>query len=96
MAEMLNSAIEAAVDIACPEFHSLARLAKHAAAGGVLLASGHSLVAAYVVFWPRWPGEFLRWREHALSSPWLLGILIVVLVMSLVGLAWPPKPRGQE
>ena len=38
-AEAFNSAIEAAVDLASPEWHDLARVAKDVAAGGVLLLS---------------------------------------------------------
>jgi diacylglycerol kinase len=38
-AELLNTAIEAAVDLASPEDHPLAKLAKDAAAAGVLAAA---------------------------------------------------------
>lgn len=96
MAEMLNSAIESAVDVASSAFHPLARLAKHAAAGGVLLAVGHSLVAAYAVFQPRWPDEIWRWREHAAASPVLLGFFLVLVFLSLAGLICPTKRRGYE
>ncbi|MCA9835578.1 MAG: diacylglycerol kinase [Trueperaceae bacterium] len=37
--ELLNSALEATIDLISPDFHPLAKLAKDAAAGAVLLTS---------------------------------------------------------
>ena len=51
--ECLNSAIEAVVDLACPEQAELARRAKDAAAGGVLVFSLASLAVGLVIFAPR-------------------------------------------
>ena len=48
--EMLNTAIEAAVDLKTAEFHPLARLAKNVAAGAVLCAAIFALVVGYIVF----------------------------------------------
>ncbi|WP_304543971.1 diacylglycerol kinase family protein [Desulforamulus aquiferis] len=53
IAESLNTAIEAAVDLATSERHPLAGIAKDCAAGAVLLAAIYSLVVAYLVFWPK-------------------------------------------
>jgi diacylglycerol kinase (ATP) len=44
IAEMLNSAVEAAIDIATTEFDPMAKLAKDVAAGAVLIASTNALV----------------------------------------------------
>lgn len=52
VAEVLNTAIESAVDLASPEWHALARAAKDAAAGAVLLASVGSVVVGLIVFVP--------------------------------------------
>lgn len=51
--EMLNTAIEAVVDLASPEHHHLARVAKDVAAGAVLMAAFGSLVVAAYIFIPR-------------------------------------------
>ena len=51
--ECINSSIEAVVDLASPEFHELARKAKDAAAGGVLLFSVASFVIGLIIFVPR-------------------------------------------
>jgi diacylglycerol kinase (ATP) len=47
--EILNSAIEALVDLASPDIHPLAKLAKDAAAGAVFLASIISVLVG--LFW---------------------------------------------
>ena len=51
--EMLNTAIEAAVDAVISEFHPLAKTAKDVAAGAVLVAAVNAAVVAYLVFYNR-------------------------------------------
>ena len=51
--ECANTAIEAAVDLACPQRHPLAKLAKDAAAGCVLLFSVASAIVGAMIFLPR-------------------------------------------
>lgn len=50
IAEMLNTAIEAAVDLVTSSFDPKAKIAKDVAAGAVLVAAVNSLVVAYLVF----------------------------------------------
>lgn len=52
IAELLNSAIEAVVDVASPALHPMARVAKDVAAGAVLVASYIALVVAVIVLGP--------------------------------------------
>lgn len=49
-AEILNSAIEVLVDLVSPDFHPLAKIAKDAAAGAVLIASCGAAVLGYLAF----------------------------------------------
>lgn len=51
--EVINSAIEAVVDLTSPEYHELAKKAKDCAAGGVLLFSIASFVIGCFIFIPR-------------------------------------------
>lgn len=52
--ELINTAIERTVDLFCAgEYHELARYAKDAAAGAVLIASLSSLIVGLVIFLPR-------------------------------------------
>jgi len=48
--EMVNTAVEAAVDLKTKRFHPMARIAKNVAAGAVLCAALFALLVAYVVF----------------------------------------------
>jgi diacylglycerol kinase len=50
--ELVNTAIEALVDLVSPEHHPLARAAKDAAAGAVLVGAAGALVVGVLVFWP--------------------------------------------
>ena len=58
--ELVNTALEAVVDLASPERHPLAAVAKDAAAGAVLVASAGAVLVGLVTLWPP------LWR-------WLLG-----------------------
>jgi diacylglycerol kinase (ATP) len=52
-AELLNSAIEAIVDKACPEFHELAGRAKDMGSAAVFLLMMNVLLCWTLVFWQR-------------------------------------------
>ncbi len=52
-AELLNSAIEAIVDKASPEFHELAGRAKDMGSAAVLLLMANVVLAWVLVLWPR-------------------------------------------
>ncbi|GAB6990658.1 diacylglycerol kinase family protein [Paenibacillus pini] len=51
VAEMLNTAIEAAVDLTSPDLHPLAKAAKDTAAGAVLLAAVFAIIVGIIVFY---------------------------------------------
>ena len=48
--ELLNTAIEAAVDVATERYDPLAKIAKDVAAGAVLVAAINALIVGYLVF----------------------------------------------
>lgn len=50
-AELFNTAIESVVDKVSPELHPLAKAAKDAAAGAVLVQAIASLGIGYILFW---------------------------------------------
>lgn len=52
IAEMFNTVIEICVDLASPEYHSLAKIAKDVAAGAVLLTAMLSVVIGLFIFLP--------------------------------------------
>lgn len=49
-AEMINTAVEAAIDVATTTFNPLAKIAKDTAAGAVLIATFNAVIVAYLVF----------------------------------------------
>jgi diacylglycerol kinase len=51
--EAMNTAVEAVVDLASPEYHRLAKRAKDVAAGAVLLAAIGAIFIALIIFGPR-------------------------------------------
>jgi len=51
--EMLNTAIEALVDLKIEEYHALAKVAKDVAAGAVLIASILSVIVGLLIFVPK-------------------------------------------
>lgn len=69
--EVVNTAIEGLVDLASPGLHPLAKRAKDAGAGAVLLAAAAAFALGLLVFLPE-IGNFgqdfmVRWRESALT-----------------------------
>lgn len=50
--ELVNSSIEAVVDLASPELHPLAKKAKDVAAGAVLIAAIVSIIIGALLFFP--------------------------------------------
>lgn len=51
--ELINTSIEAVVDLATEEYHPLAKIAKDTAAGAVLIASIFAAACAAIIFLPK-------------------------------------------
>ncbi|WP_028307595.1 diacylglycerol kinase family protein [Desulfitibacter alkalitolerans] len=51
--EMLNTAMEALVDLETQDYHPLAKTAKDVAAGAVLIASALSIIIGLLIFGPK-------------------------------------------
>lgn len=81
-AELLNTGIEKAVDFVSYNDNPLARFAKDAAAGGVLIASIGALLVGYIIFFDKLLYIFVR--GHNLIKNEIRISNIFVLVMSLI------------
>jgi diacylglycerol kinase len=57
--EMANTVVEAIVDLASPQYHPLAKVAKDVAAGAVLVAAFFAVAVGAFLFLPRLVGIFL-------------------------------------
>lgn len=86
-AEMLNTAVEAAVDLASPGFHPLAKVAKDTAAGAVLIAAcgagimGYLILAKYIL--PQY-GKVLAMFGTQSDLGTVVAILVVVIVVIMI------------
>jgi diacylglycerol kinase (ATP) len=95
-AELVNTAVEAVVDLASPEYHPLAKIAKDTAAGAVLMAAigaaimGYLILARYVL--PLY-GKVLAMFGTPSDLGTVVSILIVticvIMVKSLTGKGTP-------
>ncbi|MFC7681508.1 diacylglycerol kinase family protein [Paenibacillus sp. GCM10028914] len=61
-AELINTAVEAVVDLVSPDEHPLARIAKDTAAGAVLITALFAVVVGIVVFYE----PVIHWFESHL------------------------------
>jgi diacylglycerol kinase len=59
-AEMVNTMVEALVDLVTEEYHPLAKISKDVAAGVVLLCAIGAAVVGVLIFLPRIVGAFLK------------------------------------
>lgn len=53
IAEMINTSIEATIDLITDKYHELAKIAKNVAAGAVLIAAINSIIVAYLIFYDK-------------------------------------------
>lgn len=84
VAEMLNTAVEATIDLFTEEYHPLAAVAKNAAAGGVLIAAVFSVVVGYIVFVPSLESVLPSVVEQVRRSPPYLTLAALALVIAVV------------
>jgi diacylglycerol kinase (ATP) len=81
--EMLNTAIEAAVDAVISEFHPLAKTAKDVAAGAVLVAAVNAAIVAYLVFYNRLTEPSRDLLTGVRRSPTHLVVIALVVTVIL-------------
>ena len=69
IAEMFNTAIEAAVDVASTTFDPMAKLAKDIGAGAVLIAAVNAIAVGYLVFSGQVADESSRLLDRLSEAP---------------------------
>jgi len=86
IAEMFNTAIEAAIDAVVTDYHPLIKIAKDVAAGAVLIAAVNAAATAYLVFYPHISDPHHRLGSALHSAPALLvaGALLLTIVAVLI------------
>lgn len=84
-AELINTAIEYAIDVTTNYYHPFAKIAKNVAAGAVLVTALNAVVVGYVIFWDRLMNfTFIVIKKVKSTEPYM--ILIVVVIVSIITL----------
>jgi len=84
IAEMVNTAVEAAVDVATTSFDPMAKLAKDIAAGAVLIATAVAVAVGYLVFSGQVAMRSSRLLDRLSDAPAQLTLIALVLTTILV------------
>jgi diacylglycerol kinase (ATP) len=90
IAEMINTAIEATIDVATTAFDPLAKLAKDIAAGAVLIATVTAVAVGYLVFSGAIADRSARLLDRIRDAPAVITVaaLVLTLVLVIVLKAW--------
>ncbi len=84
IAEMVNTALEAAVDVASTSFDPMAKLAKDIGAGAVLIAAINAIAVGYLVFSGQVADESSRLLDRLSEAPAELTLVALVLTTAAV------------
>ena len=95
IAEMINSAIEGAIDVATTSFDPLAKLAKDIAAGAVLIATVNAIAIGYLVFSGEIADRSSRLLERLRDAPAQLTLIALVVTVIAVIAAKAYTGRGR-
>jgi diacylglycerol kinase (ATP) len=82
--EMINSAIEGAIDVATTSFDPMAKLAKDVAAGAVLIATVDAVAVGYIVFERALAHRNQRLLNRVTEAPLYVSLIALVLVVLVV------------
>jgi diacylglycerol kinase (ATP) len=94
MAELMNTAVEAVVDIVTDKFDPRAKVAKDVAAAGVLIAAINALVVAYLVLADRLAHVSLDLLGAIRRSPAHLTIVALAVVLVAVVVVKATRKKG--
>jgi len=84
IAEMINTAIEGAIDVSTTTFDPMAKLAKDVAAGAVLIAALNAVAVGYLVFSDRIADRSSRLLEEVRDAPAYRTIVALALTVIVV------------
>ena len=84
IAEMINTAIEGAVDVSTTSFDPNAKLSKDIAAGAVLIATVNAVAVGYLVFSGQVADASTRLLDRLSDAPAELSLVALVLTILLV------------
>jgi len=93
VAEMINTAVESAIDVSTTAFDPMAKLAKDIAAGAVLIASVNAVAIGYLVFAGKAADKSARVLDRIRDAPAEITVIALVLtvIIVIVTKAWTGK-----
>jgi diacylglycerol kinase (ATP) len=93
VAEMINTAVESAIDVSTTAFDPMAKLAKDIAAGAVLIASVNAVAIGYLVFAGKAADKTARVLDRIRDAPAEITVIALVLtvIIVIVTKAWTGK-----
>ncbi|MDZ5034459.1 diacylglycerol kinase, partial [Clostridium perfringens] len=83
VAEIINTAIEATIDMSTNHYHPLAKIAKNAAAGAVLVTAINALLVGYIIFWDKI--SYISYdviHKMKESEPYMIFIALVFVIIA--------------
>ena len=84
-AEVVNTAIEAVVDMSTNYYHPLAKIAKNAAAGAVLITAINAVIVGYVIFWDKLTNiSYVLVHKVKNSQPYTVLIILVIVTLATI------------
>ena len=82
-AEIINTAIEATIDMSTNHYHPLAKIAKNASAGAVLVTAVNALLVGYIIFWDKiYNLSYDVIHKVKESEPYMIFIALVFVVLA--------------
>lgn len=82
-AELINTAVEAAIDATTNYYHPLAKIAKNVAAGAVLVTAINAGIVGYIIFWDKLSEiTFSTIEKIKQSDPYLIFLILVFVCIS--------------
>lgn len=90
VAELINTAIEATIDVTTTSYDPVAKVAKDVAAAAVLVAALAAVIIAYIIFFPKLnPLTFTTLNKIRQSSIHLTTIALILVIMAVIAAkAW--------
>ncbi|MCE5221848.1 MAG: diacylglycerol kinase [Clostridium sp.] len=83
--ELINTAIEATIDMTTNYYHPLAKIAKNAAAGAVLITAINALLVGYIIFWDKLSNfSFDLIKKVKNSEPYTIFIVLVIVCIATI------------
>ncbi len=85
VAELINTAVESAIDATTNFYHPLAKIAKNTAAGAVLVTAINAVIVGYVIFWDKLTDiTFVVVNKIKKSNPYMILLVLVIVCIATI------------